>query len=52
MAKDKKITAENKPKFPTVGVPIIPKPFVNFKKPMFGGPKFNTAFKTQNRGGK
>jgi len=52
MAKNKKVTTENQPKFPTVAGVVMPKPFVNFKKPTFGGPKFNTAFKTQNRGGK
>jgi hypothetical protein len=49
----------------TLNTPQSTKPFENrvppknpafgtqpFKKPNFGGPKFNTSFRTQNRGGK
>jgi hypothetical protein len=39
--------------FPKPNVPMNNRPFANLvKKPVFNGPRFNTAFKTQNRGGK
>jgi len=32
-------------------IPSVKPTFTNFKKPGFNVPKFNTAFRTQNRGG-
>ena len=43
----------NKPKFEGVGVNKPPVAFNKFVKPSFKGPaNFNTAFRTQNKGGK
>jgi hypothetical protein len=46
--KDPKVTpAPLKPSFTPPGKPNLP----TFKKPSFNVPKFNTSFRTQNRGG-
>ncbi len=50
----KQKTQLNKPKFGGVGGDNTSVPFNRFNKPNFKGPagNFNTAFRTQNKGGK